>query len=101
MRSDDAGDHWTDRITLSQHEGRGLSLAPAISVDGEAVFTAWQDNRNGRYAIFIISKRDFVAPKAFERELTMPIASILVAATIVYFFFEWRSRRLSSGPGET
>jgi len=93
VRSFDGGETWTNPITLTMHNAGVLSLAPAIWNYGDATFIAWQDNRNGHYAIFFLSRPDFAKMRGFEMQLLVPIATVLITATVLYVGLELRRPR--------
>lgn len=80
LQSEDGGTQWAKPVVLSGHGENGSSLAPSISVQADSTFIAWQDNRNGPYEIYLISKPDFAALHGFESRLVIPVASILGVA---------------------
>ena len=90
LESPDGGKDWSEPILLTAHSPNQLSLAPAIAVRGDATFVAWQDNRNGLFAIFLMSKPDFAKLQAFERQLFISLFVLLTVATAVYLLFEFK-----------
>ena len=93
VRSFDGGETWTEPMTLTMHDAGVLSLAPAMWNYGDATFVAWQDNRNGHYAIFFLSRPDFAKMRGFEWQLLVPTMTVLIAATVLYVRLELRPSR--------
>ena len=92
MSSSDGGQSWMKPASLTVHKPEVLSLAPVIWSYGDATFIAWQDNRDGRYAVFFLSRPDFAILRGFEWQLLIPIVIVLVAATALYVGLELRPR---------
>lgn len=88
LSSSDGGVNWIQPFSLTTHKFGVLSLAPVIQSHGDASFVAWEDNRNGRLAIFFLSKPDFAMLGNFEWQLFASIAISLVILTIVYVRLE-------------
>jgi len=95
----DGGNHWQQPLLLSSHKS-ALSLAPAISSRPDATFVAWQDNRNGRFAIFVASKPDFTLLRSFGTQLAAQAGIVIAAAVIVLLLSQTKSfeRVLSTKP---
>jgi hypothetical protein len=73
-----------------------LSLAPAISSQGDATFVAWEDDRNSRFAVFWASKPDFIVLSGLKKQLLASVETVLVAAVFVFVVFELkRSGRMA------
>jgi hypothetical protein len=83
--SSDGGESWTKPFSLTMHRFKVLSLAPVIRNRGDASFVAWEDNRNGRLAIFFISRPDFALIHDFERKLIAILSISLAVTTAIYF----------------
>ncbi len=96
LESPGGGNEWNEPISLTAHYPDQLSLAPAIAVRGDATFVAWQDNRNGNFAIFVRSKPDFAEVKAFVNQLVTVVLIVFAATTASYLLLEikHRSKRL-------
>jgi hypothetical protein len=93
VRSSDGGERWTAPIPLNTANPGALALAPAIGGYGDASFIAWQDNRNGHFAVYFLSRPDFAVLRAFEWQLLAPSVIVLVAATVLYVGLESRAAR--------
>jgi len=90
LSSSDAGESWSQTVSLTAHRSDALSLAPVISSNGDSTFVAWEDNRNGRLAIFFLSKPDFTVLRAFEWQLFVAFIIVLGTATISFVAMEMR-----------
>ncbi len=88
LQSPDSGNEWTEPVPLTTHGPEVLSLAPAITVRGDATFIAWQDNRNGPFRIFLISDPDFDVLNSYERKLVIPALVTLASAVVIYTILE-------------
>jgi hypothetical protein len=95
VSSSDGGEKWNEPASLTSHNSAVLSLAPVIWSYGNATFVAWQDNRNGLYAIFFLSRPDFARMRGFEWQLLVPIATVLITATVLYVGLELRRPRVA------
>lgn len=95
LSSSDAGASWNPTVSLSAHGPDALSLAPVISSNRDSTFVAWEDNRNGRLAIFFRSRPDFTVLRNLEGLLSITIVIVLGGATIVYLGFELKHSRAS------
>jgi Neuraminidase (sialidase) len=93
LSSTDGGKTWNAPLLLTAHEPNALSLAPVISSNGEGTFVAWEDNRNGHFAIFFLSRPNFLFLRDFEWRLFAAVAIVLVAATSVYVGIELRETK--------
>jgi len=93
LKSADGGDQWTEPLVLTEHESDVLSLAPAISIREGATFVAWQDNRKGGFAAYLISKPDFAAIHTYWQQLVYPLLFVLAATSIAYAALELKNRR--------
>lgn len=93
LQSPNGGDDWSEPISLTDHAQDKLSLAPSMSVRADDTFIAWQDNRNGHFAVFVKSRPDFAELQAFERQLVVPVLAILAAAAAIYVPLELKSRK--------
>ena len=96
LSSSDAGESWNPTVSLTTHRSDALSLAPAISTNGDSTFVAWEDNRNGRLAIFFLSRPDFTALRNFEWQLSVTLVIVLGGATVVCLGFELRHSRVNA-----
>jgi len=90
LSSSDAGESWSSAVSLTAHSSDTLSLAPVIWSKGDLTFVSWEDNRNGRLAIFFLSKPDFTVLHAFEWQLLVAFVIVLGTATVPYVAFEMR-----------
>ena len=95
LSSSDAGASWNPTVSLSAHGPDKLSLAPVISSNGDSTFVAWEDNTNGRLAIFFLSRPDFTVLANLEELLSITIVIVLCGATIAYLGFELKHSRAS------
>ena len=93
LNSSNDGESWNSPASLTAHSSDVFSLAPVISSNGDATFVAWEDNRNGRLAIFFLSKPDFTFLRGFEWRLIVALVIVLGTATIAYVSFEVRKSR--------
>jgi hypothetical protein len=93
LNSEDAGQTWTKPFSLTSHKLGALSLAPVIRSLEDATYVAWEDNRNGRLAIFFLSKPDFAILRRFEWQLFASITITLVVTNIMYLGLEFRTLR--------
>jgi hypothetical protein len=93
LTSSDGGQSWTKPTSLTTHKFGMLSLAPVIRSRGDASFVAWEDNRNGRLAVFFLSKPDFEALRHFEWQLIASITVSLAVTVVVYFVLARRTFR--------
>jgi hypothetical protein len=93
LSSSDGGQIWTKPSSLTTHKFGALSLAPVIRSRGASSFVAWEDNRNGRLAIFFLSKPDFAVLGRFEWQVIASTAIGLVVTIIVYSLLDRRSLR--------
>jgi hypothetical protein len=96
LSSSDAGENWNPPVSLTAHRSDAWSLAPVISTNGDSTFVAWEDNRNGRLAIFFLSRPDFAVLRNFEWQLSVTVVIILGGATIVYLGFELKRSRANA-----
>jgi hypothetical protein len=96
LSSSDAGESWNPTVSLTAHRSDALSLAPVISSNGESTFVAWEDNRNGRLAIFFLSRPDFTVLRNLEGQLSLTLVIVLGGATIVYLGFELKHSRANA-----
>lgn len=92
VESPDGGDSWTQPTSLTTHAARLQSLAPVIATRPDSTFVAWEDNRNGAYAIFTRSKPDFVALKSFWNSLATYSLAFITPLTVCYLYLEIRNR---------
>jgi hypothetical protein len=96
LESGDGGNRWSGPIVLTSHGPKTLSLAPAISSQGDATFVAWEDDRNSRFAVFWASKPDFIVLSGLKKQLLASVETVLVAAVFVFVVFELkRSGRMA------
>jgi hypothetical protein len=93
LSSSDGGETWNSPALLTAHEPPVLSLAPVVSSNGDGTFVAWEDNRNGNFAIFIRSRPDFLLLRDFEWQLFTPLLIVLVAVASLYLGFELRESK--------
>lgn len=96
LDSYDGGETWNAPLALTAHESTTLSLAPVISSNREGTFVAWEDNRNGHFAIFFLSRPDFLLLHEFELQLFIPVVIVLAAATSLYLGIELRASKQGS-----
>jgi hypothetical protein len=96
LNSSDGGQTWNAPLALTAHEPTALSLAPVISSNGEGTFVAWEDNRNGHFAVFFLSRPDFLLLGEFERQLFISAVIVLAAVTSVYLGIELRASKQGS-----
>ena len=94
LESSNAGKDWTPPISITPPSGR-FSLSPAIAVRNDNIFVAWEDNRNGHFAIFFVSKPNFFQLQTLQGQLSIDSVAALAVATAVYLILEarWRHRR--------
>ena len=93
VSSSDGGETWNEPLLMTTEKSGAFALAPAIWSDGEDTFIAWEDNRNGSFAIFFLSRPDFLLLNAFELQLAIPSILVLAAATIACLGFELKATR--------
>lgn len=93
LSSLDGGKNWGQPISLTNQLKGNLALAPSITVRDDDTWVAWQDNSDGRFAVFISSKPDFVILQSFETELELTLLAVLTAGTAVYLALELKRPR--------
>ena len=92
LESSDMGVHWSSPFSITDHPSGGLSLAPSVSAVHGAKFIAWEDNRNGAFAVFFASNPDYVALNGYSNRLTVISASAIGVIVIAYLATEARYR---------
>lgn len=95
LESMNGGDAWSEPISLTTHSAGRQSLAPAIAVRGDDTFVAWEDNRNGYFAIFDRAKPDFAEIRAFLNQRVTVGIVVLAATAAIYLLLEMRHRSKS------
>ena len=93
LNSEDGGQTWTKPYSLTSHKFGAWSLAPVIRSLHDATYIAWEDNRNGRLAVFFLSKPDFAVLNRFEWQLFISVTITLAITTITYLMLESRTLR--------
>ena len=96
LNSPDGGETWNPTLLLTNHEPPALSLAPDVSSNGDGIFVAWEDNRNGHFTIFLRTRPDFLLLRDFEGQLFTPLLTVLAATASFYVGFELRGRKSRS-----
>ena len=93
LSSSDGGETWNEPLRITTEKLGAFALAPAIWSNEDDIFIVWEDNRNGAFAIFFLSRPDFLLLHTFELQLAIPSILVLAVATIVYFRFELKVTR--------
>ena len=94
LESSNAGQSWTSPIAIASPPSGKFSLSPTVVIRNDDIFVAWEDNRNGHFAIFFVSKPNFSQLHTLQRQLSIDVAAALGLATAVYLILEgtWQRR---------